>query len=423
MADRNKLASALLNQTPGYKYGTILPMAYNPTTGDRKIAMPGLLAEMLNSPVKMGQMARGERDIDPGEVFQASMDFSPVGLLNKAPVGALGMNVFQGSPHKYGPKGASQSLKHIGKGEGAQAYGWGRYDAGAKEVAEQYQKNLSGETKIGGKTAEWSHPINLHSGDIDAAILETRNKIKNNPNVGPRAKGLWEKTLAELEGLKASGDFEYINTGNLYKHDLPDEDIARYLDWDKPLSEQPESVRAAIKEFMGDEWSDALKHYPELTVNGLPSGYAKMTGEDFLSMFRERVGGDKQAASEALRKAGIPGLQYYDGASRNSLWDVTMYGDAYKVIDPQTGRGPLFKTRAEADSYIEKQAGPKTRNYVTWDQDVLDRMKLLERNGETFTSQTPPIAGLLSQKDREKREGLAGLLADGVRRGMAGGVF
>jgi len=29
-------------------------------------------------------------------------------------------------------------------------------------------------------------------------------------------------------------------------------------------------------------------------------------------------------------------------------------------------------------------AGQGTRNYVTWDQDVLDRVKILERDGETF---------------------------------------
>ena len=38
------------------------------------------------------------------------------------------------------------------------------------------------------------------------------------------------------------------NLGNLYKLDIPDEDIPKYLDWDKPLSEQPESVRNALEE-------------------------------------------------------------------------------------------------------------------------------------------------------------------------------
>jgi hypothetical protein len=56
--------------------------------------------------------------------------------------------------------------------------------------------------------------------------------------------------------------------------------------------------------------------------------------------------GSREAASEALRKAGIPGLKYYDQMSR-------------------TG-----------------QKG--TRNYVTWDQDVLDRTKILEKDGASL---------------------------------------
>ncbi|HBY85209.1 MAG TPA: hypothetical protein DEO86_04975, partial [Colwellia sp.] len=50
-----------------------------------------------------------------------------VSRMTDMPQGAiLGANVFQGGPHKYGPEGASESLKHMSKGEGAQAYGYGR---------------------------------------------------------------------------------------------------------------------------------------------------------------------------------------------------------------------------------------------------------------------------------------------------------
>jgi len=35
-------------------------------------------------------------------------------------------------------------------------------------------------------------------------------------------------------------------------------------------------------------------------------------------------------------------------------------------------------------SVKELAAKERTRNFVTWDQDVLNRMKLLERNGEKF---------------------------------------
>jgi len=37
-----------------------------------------------------------------------------------------------------------------------------------------------------------------------------------------------------------------LSKGYLYKGDIPDEAIGKMLDWDKPLSQQPESVRKAL---------------------------------------------------------------------------------------------------------------------------------------------------------------------------------
>ena len=50
------------------------------------------------------------------------------------------MVAWHGSPHDHNKFDSSK----IGTGEGAQAYGWGHYFAGAREVAEWYRNNLSG---------------------------------------------------------------------------------------------------------------------------------------------------------------------------------------------------------------------------------------------------------------------------------------
>ena len=56
-----------------------------------------------------------------------------------------------------------------------------------------------------------------------------------------------------ISAIKASGPLSKI--GNLYTVELlPDED--EFLDWDKPLSEQSEKVKAAIQPFtknLGDD--------------------------------------------------------------------------------------------------------------------------------------------------------------------------
>jgi len=50
--------------------------------------------------------------------------------------------VWHGSPYKFD----KFSLEHIGEGEGAQAFGWGLYFAGEKEVSEWYREKLAEDT-------------------------------------------------------------------------------------------------------------------------------------------------------------------------------------------------------------------------------------------------------------------------------------
>jgi len=203
------------------------------------------------------------------------------------------------------------------------------------------------------------------------------------------------------------------------------------------LSEQPESVRKAlgygngnIKKTEVDEvitFSDGVN---SVTVPKKPSGtnlnYFSMKGSGPLSNMQpltrsansheqaEKVArqwlegttttgdqllhktGKNQASSEALAKAGIPGLKYFDGMSRpasstKSLIEAAgsqeaALANARKRFDSADADwGPMAddhkKRWADAIRELEK---PQTRNFVTWDQDVLNRMKLLERNGEKF---------------------------------------
>lgn len=53
--------------------------------------------------------------------------------------GEYNQAAYHGSPYRFD----KFSLDHMGRGEGAQAYGWGLYFAGNKEVAEWYRKSLS----------------------------------------------------------------------------------------------------------------------------------------------------------------------------------------------------------------------------------------------------------------------------------------
>ena len=322
------------------------------------------------------------------------------------PKGALGANVWQGGPHKYGPEGASESLKHMSKGEGAQAYGWGRYDAENKVVGQEYKDQLSGLNN-----SAIARELERHGGDIDASIDAMTTKLNNLKAIPDgqdglniaRRDGQVKISEAKLAGLSALKRGDQLDDGYLYKHDLPDEDIARYLDWDAPLSEQPESVRAALGDLIGDyevkgptggkrlQFDDSALMRPD-GGDTLPN---EITGQEiYQRMMQDAGGSNRQAASEALGRAGIPGLKYFDGMSRkpgaSSLTTTTLDARIQSLeADLKTGLGQpevmkrkLASLKAERAKHDEAN---RTRNYVTWDQEVLDRMKLLERNNEDMT--------------------------------------
>mgnify|MGYP003655663304 FL=1 len=320
-----------------------------------------------------------------------------VSRMTDMPTGAvLGANVFQGGPHKYGPEGAAESLKHMSKGEGAQAYGYGRYDAENDIVAGQYRANVRNIDEEAFKKAGFT------DSEIKTARQYASQYLPEESDMAASAFSHWLgkelKPETNLAFKEAMGEGSY-----LYKHDLPDEDIARYLDWDAPLSEQPESVRKALAmEGVGqDEFIPDTAMPDNFDINNPDTWDTKMldTGADVSAsgdMMYERLVdkyGSKQAASEALAKAGIPGLKYYDGMSRgiNRTGSVEKVGDKWTatIQGPHSSTNKNFSTKPEADKWVKSKVDG-TRNFVTWDQDVLNRMKLLERNNEDMTKALMP---------------------------------
>ena len=394
-----RLASdALLNQDKRYDYGMLLPfktrrgmdedqLSTDYMEGDISPAVPELFSDMYNASVKGGQMVQGERKIEPFEVTKIAAEFLPGAMAvnstaSKGMKGAiLGANVFQGGPHKYGPEGAARSLDHMGKGEGAQAYGYGRYDAGAEGVARQYADTM-GEYVLKGPNGDTLRPSEIFAAG-DESLGDAVKAISSMP---PDEGVKWLKTVGleneanTAQRLIDEGYTSGFSSGHLYKHDLPDDAIARYLDHDKPLSEQPEvfgQLKRHWDETMGDP--DIIMQRMGLTENS--------SGKDLYQALAG-LGRDGKAASEALGRAGIPGLKYYDGMSRGRFGVQLKHKGKDYTDDPVE-----FATKQQADDYLKESVSKGfeaelvdlgTRNYVTWDQDVLDRMKLLERNGESM---------------------------------------
>ena len=206
-----------------------------------------------------------------------------------------GAIVWHGSPHKFDKFDASK----IGTGEGAQAYGHGLYLAESPTVAKGYQQGLTN----GALTRDNSVPDDVfysaqmlmknYMNNIDEAI-------KANPTFGP-AK----------DAIKALKSGKIKPEGSLYKVDLPDEHIAKMLDWDKPLSQQHPVVQKALN---GIE-----TNFPEIPDFNLRKWMdADPLASTWHNVLQRDLGADPAMITGTLKDRGIPGIRYLDGGSRGA---------------------------------------------------------------------------------------------------------
>jgi len=262
----------------------------------------------------------GLADLLAGKETPAA-DYGYGQMMNMAGVAPIGMTAWHGSPHKFD----KFSLDKIGTGEGAQAYGHGLYLAEAPEVAQAYANKL---TTVNGQAVSdqldgrvrYLNMLKQQAADGDV------NAAKNVPVI--------EKSIAELK-----------NQGSLYKTDIPDEAVARFLDWDKPLSQDsPQAFK--------DAFNKLHETYPALKEQFFQAFRDKRPGSHYYSLLNDYAKtGDlvknQTFATNAMRDAGIPGIRYLDGGSRS--------------------------------------AGQGSSNFVAFDPEMI---RILERNGQP-TGQQP----------------------------------
>lgn len=217
---------------------------------------------------------------------------------------------YHGSPYKFD----RFTLDHIGKGEGAQAYGWGLYFAGKKEVAEFYREGLQSYTrtyKIDGDVVD----LDTQPYEMQIALRavtqpkEYGRAVQNLRDNGDVSEAVLAKIEEQIAALKGRAEYSETGSGQLYEVDIPDD--GEYLLWDKPLSEQPEKVNAAIEKIKGTPaWADLV----EKQLGGPVMDQAD--GRDLYKALERRNKSD-EAASKYLNSIGIAGIKYLDGTSRD----------------------------------------------------------------------------------------------------------
>jgi hypothetical protein len=335
---------------------------------------PDSSAGMMPSSEEMARMLGGNPDHPswlwsaliapgPGEILaglKVAGKALMAGMKEVAPGAAFAQALFHGTPHKFD----MFDLKAIGTGEGAQAYGHGLYFAESPGVAKSYRSTLTtrkgkfqGDFEIsrGGKeisasdrdrVAEvWPNALKKQGPGVRGLtgprnldeMIAHQQKNAIDDFLQPHERQRAQESVKKLEALKADGfEIKLGPPGHLYEVDIPDETIEKMLDWDAPLSEQPESVQRALDELrrpmpmsMGDlasmtdaEAEAAIRAYKKsgkvqktMQVPPLDPDAMVDTGRSYYKALSRKLGGD-EAASKFLNEAGIPGIRYYDADSR-----------------------------------------------------------------------------------------------------------
>lgn len=234
-------------------------------------------------------------------------------MIMSGPLGfaPAGITAYHGSPYLF----SQFDRARVGTGEGAQAYGVGAgYTSEGRPVAESYRASIAaqkqragedmGNVTIKGKPVNWDKPEEVaafelarHAGDRQAAAdFHARTFMGGEDN--PAVKLL--RSNKELPKVDLPG--------YLYKGDIPDEILPKFLDWDKPFKEQTPEVKQAIDKY----WKD----------NNIYGDPTKLSGAGIYDSVVAHLFGDagragaQKAASEALDSIGIRGIRYLDQGSR-----------------------------------------------------------------------------------------------------------
>jgi hypothetical protein len=368
-----------------YDQGKVTPKATNAET---KVAAPlGNISIPIAAAIAAGTMTPQEAQAGP--VSKALAE-----LAKRADAGdeaaRQGIRGYHGSPHDFPPvrelempdgavvyqsmddavpEGARVIKEHplgrfdmskIGTGEGAQAYSRGLYFAEREKTAKGYRDALKGRmvTTSDGVTKTYGQ----HITEVEDAIRAAHPNL-NPDNIRAAAKSVVDDNLtdADVEGMGqwegvyksgiAANKNAQASKGSMYEVNIaatPDE----FIDWDLPLDEQSESVMNALNK------TDWYKYAEEGAYEAAGNRGDNPYGMDLVRWLEEDGAED---AAQMLKDAGIKGVQYADAQTR--------FGK-----------------------------GPKTKNYVVYDDKLISISK---KYGISIPAAAAVLAGTMTPEEAQ----------------------
>lgn len=313
-----------------------------------------------------------------------------------------GITAYHGSPHDFD----KFDISKIGTGEGAQAFGHGLYFAQAEPTAREYRDNLTDRAsnfRVGNidmpkwilRSIEMAPDRNAaianHRQDFEKRLAQAEAEAQSShqPWLASGQKSAIKDVLAGLDALERGADLPHTR-GRMYEVHInahPD----HFLDWDKPIYQQPEHIQNSVQKALAFAAEQAINGRKSLsgrsvnsennTVDAHPDDFLQHDGATIQYMLQRVLGA--KGSSDALHANGVKGIKYLDANSRTPPPN----------LDPDHVKRQIERNRAQAAQTIDeahradldddhqillnrlaKAEKARARNYVVFD-DKLVRVK------------------------------------------------
>jgi len=342
------------------------------------------LRDLLGNPVLAAQQMAGnlnDRARNLNEMTSAAaregMDYGPAsqrlaGLMAEG-YNPMGLTVFHGSPAKFNKFDRTK----IGSGEGSQQYGYGHYVTESPAIANSYKAMAENPQKRMRVTSkETSDQITKDALIVTNAkqftggdVTKLADLIQRRPEAFTDPEGLIQR-ISQYEGRNVPPSY-------MYEIDLPDEQIAKMLDFDRPLKDQSPEIQALAKQY------------------GLTD--ADHMGGDLIAA----MGAKKPAGAEMMREAGIPGIKHQQSGREDQPTNFIVFPGNEDMLTILKRNGGLLE--------------PQPKNFET---SVSDASQIFGEGAKRIKYTDPNSGGMIDVLQRP--DGTASVLGLEVPEAMRG---
>lgn len=277
--------------------------------------------------------------------------------------------------------------RHMGEGEGAQAYGWGTYVTEVEGIGKGYATQKRGRISYKGHSIgeilrlynEGVRPYSVVLSVVEKMELgysfeeakadleyEWRNSLEYDEQIGNKlyAEG-WKKNLSELAMLHGN-DFQVNNSRYLYTVEIPDDNGSNYLEYGNPLPETLDKEAMAEAVFRRILETDEDGSYNDDTARemlrrDLSDSFGEADDSETLYGTIAAYLGDK-GASVFLHGLGFVGIsypaEYRSGGRKDKAKNYVIFNeDDLQIVDKarffRTPRGEAYGFTIGGRIYID----------------------------------------------------------------------